>query len=153
MGLLKISTVRPEEEINEVKSKIYTKDDIAEHFGITERTLRYYQENGLLKAKRKGNRIIFTERDIEYLNLIQSFKDAGFSLSEIKTLNRVFRNSGRRNERQLKSYSQLDEILKKIELKKIEMERLKEDFLVIKRDIKHLLYLDGDAGFSQEILN
>lgn len=49
-------------------------------------TLRYYEKEGLVEPKRKGNIRIYEDKDIERLNIIGKLKDTGLSLTEIKSL-------------------------------------------------------------------
>jgi len=62
----------------------YTIGELAEEFGITARTLRVYEEQGLLDPKREGTRRIYSERNRVRLRLILRGKRLGWSLSEIR---------------------------------------------------------------------
>jgi DNA-binding transcriptional MerR regulator len=62
----------------------YTIGELAEEFGITARTLRVYEEEGLLDPKREGTRRIYNERNRVRLRLILRGKRLGWSLSEIR---------------------------------------------------------------------
>ncbi len=57
--------------------------ELAEAFGVTPRTIRYYEDQGLLTPIRKGNVRIYTKRDRGRLALICRGKRLGFSLVEI----------------------------------------------------------------------
>lgn len=57
--------------------------ELAEAFGVTARTIRYYEDQGLLTPIRKGNARIYTKRDRGRLALICRGKRLGFSLAEI----------------------------------------------------------------------
>lgn len=62
--------------------------DLARMFGLTVRTLRYYEELGLLESERRsesGHRH-YPEKNLVYLKRIQQLKDYGLSLSEIGEL-------------------------------------------------------------------
>jgi DNA-binding transcriptional MerR regulator len=64
--------------------RTYTIGELAEEFGITSRTLRVYEEEGLLDPKREGTRRIYNERNRVRLRLILRGKRLGWSLSEIR---------------------------------------------------------------------
>lgn len=64
----------------------YTISDLASEFGITPRTLRWYEGEGLLRPERSGSHRVFSSRDRTRLRLILRGKRLGFSLSEIREI-------------------------------------------------------------------
>jgi len=58
--------------------------ELAAEFAITSRTLRVYEEEGLLDPAREGTRRIYNERNRVRLRLILRGKRLGWSLSEIR---------------------------------------------------------------------
>ncbi|CAO3430908.1 MerR family transcriptional regulator [Azospirillum doebereinerae] len=58
--------------------------ELAGEFGLTHRTIRHYEEEGLLAPARDGQARIYTHRDRARLALICRGKRLGFSLAEIK---------------------------------------------------------------------
>jgi DNA-binding transcriptional MerR regulator len=60
--------------------------DLAGEFGVTPRTLRFYEDQGLLHPGRAGKARIFSARDRARLSLILRGKRLGFSLAEIKEM-------------------------------------------------------------------
>lgn len=67
-------------------SKTYTITDLAREFGVTTRTIRYYEDKALLTPTRDGQRRIYTARDQVRLRLIMRGKRLGFSLEEIREM-------------------------------------------------------------------
>ena len=57
---------------------------VAKELGVTFRTLRYYEERGLLKPIRLGTTRRYSATDVETLRLIRDAKRLGFSLTEIE---------------------------------------------------------------------
>lgn len=57
--------------------------ELAEEFGCTHRTIRFYEDEGLLKPRRDGQSRIFSGRDRARLSLILRGRRLGFSLAEI----------------------------------------------------------------------
>ncbi|WP_307192096.1 MerR family transcriptional regulator [Mesobacillus stamsii] len=109
---------------------------LAEQFGVSTRTIRYYEELGLLKPSRtEGGRRIYNARDVTRLKLIIRGKRFGFSLDEIKEMILLF-DEDQTGEKQLKvtiQYGQekLAEVNERIcELVEIreEIERLLTEF-------------------------
>ena len=64
----------------------FTIGDLAREFGITLRTLRFYEDRGLLCPKRHGMSRIYNRRDRARLKLALMGKKVGFSLVEIKEM-------------------------------------------------------------------
>ncbi|MBT2692605.1 MerR family DNA-binding transcriptional regulator [Bacillus sp. ISL-55] len=81
---------------------MYTISDLAEQFGVTTRTIRYYEELGLLLPSRtEGGRRIYNASDVTRLKLVFRGKRFGFSLDEIKEMVLLF-DEDRTGEKQLK---------------------------------------------------
>lgn len=58
--------------------------EVADSLGITPRTLRFYEDKGLIDPRRVGNSRIYTKRDTGRMQLILRGKRLGFSLKEIQ---------------------------------------------------------------------
>jgi DNA-binding transcriptional MerR regulator len=58
--------------------------EVADSLGITPRTLRFYEDKGLIEPHRVGNSRIYTKRDTARMQLILRGKRLGFSLKEIQ---------------------------------------------------------------------
>lgn len=74
--------------------------DMCAAFGVTPRTLRFYESKELLFPIRAGTRRLFTKRDRARLTLILRGKRFGFSLEDIRQLLDLYNNDGSQ-ERQL----------------------------------------------------
>lgn len=68
------------------KEVTYTISELADEFDITPRTLRHYEELGLLNPRRKGNSRIYSHKDRIRLALTLRGKRLGFSLAEMREL-------------------------------------------------------------------
>jgi len=64
--------------------ELYTVNQLAEELGVTPRTLRFYEEEGLLSPGRIGNNRVYSKRDRGRMKLILRGKRLGFSLGEIR---------------------------------------------------------------------
>ncbi len=64
----------------------YTISDLSREFGVTTRTIRHYEAEGLLTPARDGQNRIYSARDRVHLKLILRGKRLGFSLREIAEL-------------------------------------------------------------------
>lgn len=59
-------------------------NEVAEQLGVTHRTLRFYEDKGLIEPARVGNTRIYSRRDVARMQLILRGKRLGFSIREIK---------------------------------------------------------------------
>ena len=64
-------------------SRTYTIRDLTKEFGVTARTLRFYEAEGLLAPERRGQARLYVARDRARLTLILRGRRVGFSLAEI----------------------------------------------------------------------
>lgn len=60
--------------------------DLAREFGITPRTIRFWEDQGLLSPRREGRNRVFSRRDRAHLKMALRGKRLGLSLAEIKDL-------------------------------------------------------------------
>lgn len=65
---------------------LYTVSEIAKILGISASTLRYYDKEGLLPFVERSNSGIrmFTDKDYEWLKVIECLKKSGLSIKDIK---------------------------------------------------------------------
>lgn len=77
--------------------------DLAREFDVTTRTIRFYEEHGLLAPTRRGNRRVYAPRDQTRLKLIMRGKRLGFSIAEIKEMIELY-DARRGAERQLRLF-------------------------------------------------
>lgn len=69
------------------KSKIFWSiGDLSNEFDVTARTLRFYEDKGLLSPIREGQKRKYTARDRARLILVLRGKRIGFSLEELKEM-------------------------------------------------------------------
>ncbi|MGY0216665.1 MerR family transcriptional regulator [Endozoicomonadaceae bacterium StTr2] len=85
---------------NKDKPTRYTISQLAQEFGITTRTIRFYEDKGLLSPAREGQHRIYSPRDRTHLKLILRGKRLGFSLDESRELIALY-DPDRSNKRQL----------------------------------------------------
>jgi DNA-binding transcriptional MerR regulator len=66
--------------------RTWTIAQIAEEFGVSHRTVRYYEDKGLITPERRGTTRVFHPRDHVRLALILRGKRLGFPLDEIRRI-------------------------------------------------------------------
>ena len=94
--------------------------ELAEEFGVTLRTLRHYEDVGLLTPERRGSRRVFHPRDRIRLQLVLRGRRLGFSLPEIRTIVNMY-------DEQPGEAGQLHYLLGQIEVRRAELDRLRRD--------------------------
>lgn len=75
--------------------------EMAKTYGVTLRTLRFYEDKGLLNPKREGSTRLYSRRDRSRLKLILLGRKVGFSLREVKQIMDLYDPNGS-NAKQLK---------------------------------------------------
>lgn len=101
-------------------SQTWTIAEIAEEFGITHRTVRHYEDLGLISPEREGTRRIYHRRDRTRLALILRGKRLGFPLEEIRTIIDLY--DAPRGKR-----SQLEYVLDQIDERRADLEQRRAD--------------------------
>jgi DNA-binding transcriptional MerR regulator len=87
-----IFTDEQQKLINDDEQTYYTIEQVATRTGLTKRTLRYYEEVGLLPptGRTEGNYRRYSESDVQRLERIKELRDLlGFSLGDIRDLLQV----------------------------------------------------------------
>ncbi len=80
----------------ELEPELLSITEVRERSGVSARTLRYYEELGLLPGvrRRAGGRRVYGPDELERLAFIQRLKKLGLSLAEVKELNAVYAIGG-----------------------------------------------------------
>lgn len=82
-------------------ARTYTIGDLSRMVNLTQRTIRYYEEIGLLHSVRRiehGKRV-YTDDDLRRLRFINRLKVLGLSLAEMVELEKIYRQQ--RNNREI----------------------------------------------------
>ena len=100
--------------------RIYSIAELAREFAITARTIRFYEDEGLIKPKRQGLTRLYSAGDRTRLGWILRGKRLGFSLAEIKELLDLYQVDRT-------GVQQLRELLRRSRLHIEDLERRKRD--------------------------
>ena len=104
----------------EPATQTWTIAQVAEEFGVTHRTVRHYEELGLIAPERRGTQRLYHRRDRTRLGLILRGKRLGFPLEEIRTIIDLFdAPRGRR--------TQLEYVLGQIDERRADLEQRLRD--------------------------
>ncbi|MEJ2764923.1 MerR family DNA-binding transcriptional regulator [Photobacterium sp. MCCC 1A19761] len=102
--------------------------ELAREFDITTRSIRFYEDVGLLHPDRNGNTRIYKRRDKIRLKLILRGKRLGFSLAEIRELFELYDTN--------QSHAQLHEMLRIIDDKQAVLQRQIRDIDAVMQELE-----------------
>jgi DNA-binding transcriptional MerR regulator len=94
--------------------------ELAVEAGVSPRTLRHYEDVGLLSPGRRGRTRVFDARQRTRLRLVLRGRRLGFSLPEIRTIVNMY-------DEQPGEAGQLQYLLEQIEVRRRELDRLRRD--------------------------
>jgi len=66
--------------------EVFTIRDLTKEFDVSARTLRFYEEKGLLAPRRNGEKRLYGRRDRARLRYVLMGKRVGFSLEEVREM-------------------------------------------------------------------
>ncbi|MEM1110443.1 MAG: MerR family DNA-binding transcriptional regulator [Pseudomonadota bacterium] len=89
--------------------QVYSISDLAREFDVTTRTLRFYEEKGLLRPRREGQHRLYSRADHGRLQLILRGKRAGLSLEESRDIIDMYDPRGSNIEQYEALLAKLDE--------------------------------------------
>ncbi len=98
----------------------FTISDLAAEFDVTTRTIRFYEEKGLLSPTRNGSTRIYTPADRVKLQLIVRGKRLGLTLEESREIIAMY-NPAHGNREQLQS------LIHKIRAKRSQLQQQRQD--------------------------
>jgi len=106
----------------------YKIGEVADSFGVTIRTIRYYEEEGLLQPIRTdGGTRLYNQRHISRLKSILHLAENGFSLESIRELCSIRETCKTGDESSKKVSAQLDDEIMEISVRLRELERLRTE--------------------------
>lgn len=111
-----------------VATATFAISDLAREFGITPRTIRFWEDQGILAPDREGNKRIFTRRDRARLKMALRGKRLGLSLAEIKDLIGMYNSTEDET-------PQLLQCLRIMEKRRLALQQQREDIEAMLADI------------------
>ena len=111
--------------------KNYTIRELASEFGVTTRTIRFYEEKGYLSPSREGTRRIYSPPDRTSLRLILRGKRLGLTLDETADMIKMYGSPGGNRQ-------QLETFIVRIGEKRAELEHKRRDLEIMLHDLKNV---------------
>lgn len=122
----------------------YTIRQLVDEFGVTARTLRHYEDIGLVQPARHGTSRRYSGRDRARLKVALRSKRLGFALEEIRELFELYDTAGAESH-------QLGAFVEKLERKRTVLEQQRDDLEIMLNEIRFFAeqcrrMLQGDVG-------
>lgn len=125
--------------------------DVARKLGVTHRTLRFYEHNGLISPARVGTTRIYSRRDVGRMQLILRGKRLGFTIREIKEFLDLYDADPNHKEQMLLLLGRVRERLAGLQKQKAAIEETITELSEIELEItRRFLHADNKALHSGE---
>jgi DNA-binding transcriptional MerR regulator len=122
----------------------YAIGEISRMVELSQRTIRYYEEIGLLHSVRRieNGKRVYTDNDVRRLKFINRLKVLGLSLAEMVELEKIYRKQ--RNNREIlpKLLEILDERASQIDERVGQLVALKKDIREYQQRLRNKVLLD-----------
>jgi DNA-binding transcriptional MerR regulator len=101
-------------------NKYYTITELTREFGVSTRTLRFYEDEGLIHPERRGRTRLFRSADRRLIMEILRGRRIGFTIAEIREIIQVYRDPPGES-------GQLRLLMKRVEEKRDELNQKRKD--------------------------
>ncbi|MCB5202064.1 MerR family DNA-binding transcriptional regulator [Neorhizobium sp. T786] len=101
-------------------NKYYSITELTREFGVSTRTLRFYEDEGLLQPERRGRTRLFRTADRRLLQEILRGRRIGFTINEIREIIQVYKEPPG-------ELGQLKLMMKRIDEKRDELRQKRKD--------------------------
>lgn len=123
-------------------SELFGVTELCNAFDVTPRTLRFYEDKGLLSPRRINGTRVYSRRDRARLALILRAKAIGSSLAEIKQYLDMYGQAGEGREQQLRYVLQrTDKVIAELEEKRVHIESSLAELHIINSNVRQSLGL------------
>lgn len=100
--------------------EFYTITELTREFNVSTRTLRFYEDEGLISPMRRGRTRLFRPADRHLIKQIMRGKRLGFSIAEIREVIAMYKEPPGES-------GQLKTIVKRVEAKRAELRQKRKD--------------------------
>jgi DNA-binding transcriptional MerR regulator len=112
------------------KREFFTITELTKEFGISTRTIRFYEDEGLIKPVRRGRTRLFRPTDRRRLMFILRGKRLGFSIAEIREIMNMYKEPPGEE-------GQLRLLIRRINEKREELEQKRVDIDLTIQELDH----------------
>ncbi len=117
--------------MNTVDEQTYTITELSREFGVTARTIRFYEDQRLLQPLRSGRKRVYSKEDRTRLKLVLRGRRLGLTLAEIRDLVQMYDDA--RNSPPL-----LERFLAMLTARRAAMEERRQDIEAVLQEIDSL---------------
>lgn len=128
----------PEEKLQGIQ-------DVARKLGVTHRTLRFYEDKGLIEPARVGSTRIYSHRDVARMQLILRGKRLGFTIREIKEFLDLYDVDPTRLEQLQHLVSHIRMRLRKLESQRVALQKTMAELQAMEEEALERIGLLKDA--------
>ena len=146
MSAVSASARRAKPPAEERQGSTYTISDLAREFALTPRAIRFYEIEGLIAPRRRGQARIYGERERTRIKLILRGKRLGFALSEIRELFDIYAATGSERPQLVKFLQMLAERRALLDQQREDIDAVLAEIAVLERDCRRRLKQRGAAG-------
>ncbi|MCB1462078.1 MAG: MerR family DNA-binding transcriptional regulator [Nitratireductor sp.] len=100
--------------------EFFTITELTREFGVSTRTIRFYEDEGLIKPLRRGRTRLFRPTDRRLLSFILRGKRLGFSIAEIREILNMYKEPPGEE-------GQLRLLIQRVSEKRAELEQKRRD--------------------------
>jgi DNA-binding transcriptional MerR regulator len=106
------------------EGRTWTVRELADELGVTTRTLRFYESEGLISPTRHGTNRVYTQRDRARMRLILRGRRFGMTLPECREIVDMYDGAASSEQRQLELLlHRLDEIARDLRARQADLRR------------------------------
>lgn len=117
----------------------YTISDLSKEFDVTTRTLRFYEDKGLVSPKREGQTRLYSAKDKDRIDMILRGKNIGFSLDEIKEMLELSTLKGGESEQLRKSLAKTRDRIRILQNKRKDIDEAIDELTKFSQIVSSLL--------------
>jgi DNA-binding transcriptional MerR regulator len=129
---------------------LFTIRALAKECGVTARTLRFYEEKGLLSPRRRGQDRLYSRRDRARLKYVLMGKRVGFSLEEVREMLDLYDIGDGQATQLAVALTRFRERIARLEQQKAEVERVIDELRRASESVEAML-AGGDAGHKPRV--
>lgn len=100
--------------------KYYSITELTKEFGVSTRTLRFYEDEGLIQPERRGRTRLFRAADRHLIAEILRGRRIGFTIAEIREIIQVYKSPPG-------EAAQLELLMNKVDEKRVELRQKRRD--------------------------
>jgi len=131
--------------LSEAAEQLQGIQEVADSLGITPRTLRFYEDRGLIEPRRVGTQRIYSKRETARMQLILRGKRLGFSLREIQEFLDLYDADPQHLEQMRALAGRCRERIEELEAQKAALEQTVKELGLIEREALARISDNGSA--------